>query len=83
MSKQQVRRVLTLEESLRLAGKHLLGILNPEDNFLPYLQLTVKENYDAAFLRWWPAHNIGRWLDAMLRLEEAIGFEIPAEIDAA
>ena len=82
-SKKQAVQALTLEVSLRLAGKHLLGILNPEDNYLPYWQLTVKEDYEAAFLRWWPAHNIGRWLDAMLRLEEAIGFEIPAEIDAA
>ncbi|MFN8448805.1 MAG: hypothetical protein U0521_09490 [Anaerolineae bacterium] len=74
---------VTLKESLRLAGNNLLNILNPEDNYLPYWQLTVRENYDAAFLRWWPAHNIGRWLDAMLRLEAAIGFQIPPEIDAA
>src|SRR5690606_6955675 len=73
----------TLEKSLQLAGEHLLGILNPEDHYLPYWQLTVKENYEATFLRWWPAHNIGRWLDAMLRLEETLGFKIPAEIDAA
>ncbi len=82
-SKTSTARAVTLKESLRLAGKHLLGILNPEDNYLPYWQLTVKPDYEAAFLRWWPAHNIGRWLDAMLRLEDAIGFEIPPEIDAA
>ena len=29
------------------------------------------------------AHDLGRWWDAVLRLEEAIGFVIPAEYEAA
>lgn len=74
---------LTVEQSLRLAGNHLLGILNPEDDYLPYWQLTCSPQYEAQFARWWPAHNLGRWLDAMYRLEEAIGFEIPKPIDQA
>jgi hypothetical protein len=74
---------LTLEQSLRLAGQNLLGILNPEENYLPYWELSVSPDYKASFNRWWPAHNIGRWLDAMLRLEDAIGFEIPKVIEAA
>ena len=28
-------------------------------------------------------HNLGRWWDAMLRLEAATGFEIPAHLEAA
>ena len=85
-SKRPQRRPLaplTLEQSLRLAGQNLLGILNPEDNYLPYWQLAVGPDYKASLSRWWPAHNIGRWWDAMLRLEEAIGFEIPKAIEAA
>ncbi len=74
---------LTLEQSLRLAGQNLLGILNPEDNYLPYWQLAVGPDYKASLNRWWPAHNIGRWWDAMLRLEEAIGFKIPKAIETA
>jgi hypothetical protein len=74
---------LTLQQSLRLAGQHLLGILNPEDNYLPYWELTVYPDYKANLGKFWPAHNLGRWLDAMLRLEEAIGLEIPKPIDAA
>jgi hypothetical protein len=74
---------LTLEQSLRLAGQNLLAILNPEDNCLPYWEATVRENQPAAFKRWWPAHNIGRWWDAMLRLEAATGFKIPPQIEEA
>jgi hypothetical protein len=74
---------LTLEQSLRLAGQNLLAILNPEDNYLPYWNLAVSPDYKASLIRWWPAHNIGRWWDAMLRLEDAIGFEIPKAIEAA
>jgi hypothetical protein len=74
---------LSLEQSLRLAGQNLLGILNPEDNYLPYWMLKVDPDYKASLERWWPAHNIGRWLDAMLRLEEAIGFDIPRVVETA
>jgi hypothetical protein len=74
---------LTIEQSLHLAGRHLLGILNPEDDYLPYWKLTVGPDYRAQLDRWWPAHNIGRWFDAMLRIEEAIGFEIPRAIETA
>ena len=74
---------LTLEQSLRLAGQNLLGILDPDDHYLPYWKLTVKPDYRASLVKWWPAHNIGRWLDAMLRLEEAIGFEIPKVVETA
>ncbi|HEX2973553.1 MAG TPA: hypothetical protein VHP11_14555, partial [Tepidisphaeraceae bacterium] len=74
---------LTLEQSLRLAGQNLLSILNPEANYLPYWMLTVEPDYRAELGIWWPAHNIGRWWDAMMRIEEAIGFEIPKPIEAA
>jgi hypothetical protein len=72
-----------LKESMTLAGKNLLAILNPEDRYLPYWEATVRKNQPAALKRWWPAHNIGRWWDAMLRLESTIGFEIPDSIERA
>jgi hypothetical protein len=74
---------INVADSLRLAGNHLLAILNPEENYLPYWELTVEPDYTAALKRWWPAHNLGRWWDAMTRLEAATGFQIPPEIDAA
>ena len=39
---------LTLEQSLRLAGQNLLGILNPDDNYLPYWKLAVGPDYKAS-----------------------------------
>ncbi|HNU98402.1 MAG TPA: hypothetical protein PKK20_00500 [Verrucomicrobiota bacterium] len=77
------RPPLSLEASLRLAGQNLLAILNPEDNYLPYWELSVSPRYEAALKRWWPAHNIGRWLDAMLRLRQVMGFDIPEPIEKA
>ncbi len=74
---------LSLEQSLRLAGQNLLGMLNPEDHYLPYWELSVNPECGAALNRWWPAHNLGRWLDAMLRLKHTVGFEIPEPIETA
>ena len=42
---QEIRDPLTLEQSLRLAGQNLLGILDPDDNYLPYWELTVQPDY--------------------------------------
>ncbi len=72
-----------LGKSLRSAGHNLLSVLNPEDRSLPYWELYSAPDYGAEFRRWWPAHNIGRWWDAMLRLEETFGFGIPASVEKA
>ncbi len=72
-----------LNTAMRLAGENLLNALNPEDNYLPYWELTIREDYSAEFLSWWTQHNLGRWTDAMMRLEETTGFQIPADIEAA
>jgi hypothetical protein len=74
---------MNIKGSLRLAGDHLLAILDPERNGLPYWQVTVGPDYRAEMKNWWPAHNLGRWWDAILRLEAAIGFEIPGPVEAA
>ena len=59
-----------------LAGEHLLAALNPNENYLPYFIMKISRDYKATYEFTWPAHNIGRWLDAMLRLENATGFVI-------
>lgn len=74
---------LNLKDSLKIAGQNLLNCLCSTRNYLPYWCLDVKRNYRAEFLFGWPAHNIGRWWDAMLRLENAIGFPIPAYLEAS
>ena len=61
---------MRLKESLELGGQHLLGWLDPDRDYLPTGS-------------WAITHDLGRWWDAMLRLERAIGFVIPAPIEAA
>ena len=55
---------------MQLGGEHLLGWLNPERDFLPTGS-------------WAITHDLARWWDAMLRLEEAIGFVIPVHLEEA
>ena len=60
---------MNLRRNLEFAGQSLLATLVPERDFLPV------DGYEVA-------HDVGRWWDAVLRLEEAIGFAIPAELEA-
>lgn len=55
-------------ERLHLVGRALLGSLG-EPDFLP-------QGYETA-------HNIGRWWDAVLRLENTCGFQLPEQINKA
>lgn len=75
---------LTLEEHMSLAGNNLISILAPQKDYLPYWMMRVDDQYraDLWFRPRCDAHNIGRWWDAMLRLEDAIGFRIPKEVEA-
>ena len=61
---------MNLRESIELAGQNLLNTLNPSHDYFP----------DPGYC---PAHNTGRWWDAMLRLEHATGFCIPGELEGA
>lgn len=75
--------VLDFNTSMCLAGRNLLGVLSPDHNYLPLWVLSVNPKYEAEFQFGWPAHNLGRWLDAMLRLEYATGFKIPHKLESA
>ena len=61
---------MDLRSRLEMAGNALLALLDPEKDLMP------TGGYEVA-------HDLGRWWDAMLRLEEAIGFLVPAELEAA
>ena len=74
---------MNLKRSMELAGQNLLNCLCPARNYLPYWNLRVNRDYTAEFNFWWPAHNIGRWWDAVLRLEDIIDFNIPGNIEGA
>ena len=61
---------MNLKESMELGGQHLLGWLNAERDYLPTGS-------------WCITHDLGRWWDAMLRLEDATGFVIPGHMEGA
>ena len=60
---------MDLRNRMELAGNCLLALLDREKGFMP------TGGYEVA-------HDLGRWWDAILRLEEAIGFVIPPELEA-
>jgi hypothetical protein len=72
-----------LNTAMILAGENLLNALNPERNYMPYWCMDIRDDYSAKFKEDWPQHNLGRWWDAILRLEDATGFTIPARVEAA
>ena len=74
--------MLTLKQSMELAGTNLLHSLLPEDDHLPLWAVTIDRDMRAECSRDAPEHNIGRWWDALLRLEAATGFAIPTEMEA-
>jgi hypothetical protein len=73
--------MLSLKESMELAGRNLLAILSPSQGYLPYWKVNLDREKRAECQMAWPSHNIGRWWDAMLRLEAATGFGIPAQVE--
>ena len=73
---------MDIKSSMELAGRNLVNMLVPEDHYLPYYDVIIDEDLHAFAMLWCPNHNIGRWWDAMLRLEDATGFTIPDEINA-
>ncbi len=61
---------MNLRKNLELAGGSLLTILNADKKWMPTGG-------------WEVAHDLGRWWDAVLRLEETIGFVIPTDLETA
>jgi hypothetical protein len=59
-----------LYDALMLGGQGLLAWLDPDAQYLPVGGYEV-------------AHDVGRWWDAVLRLEAATGFAIPPEAETA
>jgi len=73
--------MLTIKESMEFAGKNLLAGLLPENDRLPVWCVPIQPDLRATFSCGWFSHNIGRWWDAMLRLESATGFPLPPEAE--
>ena len=74
---------MNIKESMNLAGRNLLNMLAAHRNYQPYWSIGVEEDYSAKMAWVGNIHNIGRWWDAILRLEEATGFSIPTHIEKA
>ena len=70
---------------LNLAGQNLLGCLCPKRNYRPYWHMVVDADRRAAyeFRPHCTGHNVGRWWNAMLRLEACTGFDISPAVEAA
>ena len=79
------RSTLDMVKHLDLGGMNLLGCLNPEESHLPYFHMAVDRDFKAEyqFRRDNTGHNVGRWWNAMLRLQALTGFNIPAPAEAA
>ena len=61
---------MNIKKNLELAGGALLAMLDANSDYLP------TNGYETA-------HDLGRWWDAVLRLDESIGFIIPADLESA
>ena len=75
--------MVNLKESMNLAGQNLIHMLSPDNYYLPNFWIFVGNDYQAETRFFAPGHNIGRWWDALLRLEDATGFKIPPDVEAA
>jgi hypothetical protein len=79
-SAERNSRDMNLKQVMQRGGQNLLDCCNPARNYLPYFN--VPDPGAAASDHAWN-HNIGRWLDALLRLEETIGWKVPPEREKA
>lgn len=67
---------VNLKRIMEMGGQNMLDCTNPARNYLPYFTI-LDPGTAAKDLAW--NHNIGRWLDSLLRLEDATGWKIPAK----
>ena len=66
---------------MEMAGNNLLDCLSAARDYLPYWNLGIDDDRKAEFRMSSPSHNIGRWWDAILRLEDATGFVVLAHLE--
>ena len=74
---------MDLKPSMLLAAKNLEHCLCSTAQDLPYHKFHIDTDYNAAILCYDMNHNLGRLWDAWLRLSDAIGYEIPPDIESA
>jgi hypothetical protein len=76
---------MDLQYHLHLAGQNLLGCLCSESNLLPYWHMAVDDQARAEyqFRPHCTGHNVGRWWNAVLRLQASTGFHVPEATESA
>jgi hypothetical protein len=72
-----------LKRSLHMAGENLLRSLDPKRHHLPNWNVWSGRDGTVSVSTIWPGHNLGRWWDAMTRLQDATGFPVPFKAEAA
>jgi 5-formyltetrahydrofolate cyclo-ligase len=77
------RTQINLGRSMNLAGENLVHMLNPKYDYLPNFLIAVEPDLSADQQMFFMSHNIGRWIDAMYRLEKATGFAAAKNIQDA
>ena len=80
-----LRTRVDLLASMNLAGKNLIDCLDPDYGYRPRRAINlirqdekIQASYDGCF----PYHDLGRCWDALLRLEGATDYRIPAGVEA-
>ena len=74
---------VNLKKRMELAGQNLINMLHPEYDYLPSFLILVTPDQKAERQTFFMSHNIGRWIDAMYRLEDATGIAAPQPIQEA
>ena len=74
---------IDLKRSMEMAGDNLLANLDPTKDYLPNWEALPGKDGSVKVASSWHSHNLGRWWDAMLRLERATGYRVPTNAEAA
>lgn len=68
---------------MTLAGENLLHNVSRDLDLMPFWSVSIDRDLRAKANMGGPGHNVGRWWDALLRLQAATRFEIPEHVEAA
>jgi hypothetical protein len=68
---------------MEMAAVNLIANGDTANNYLPSWSAELRLDDSVHVHRSYFSHNLGRWWDAMLRLESATGYQIPSNIEAA
>ena len=74
---------IDLRNSMEMAAVNLIANGDTSNNYLPSWSAELRVDDSVDVHRSYFSHNLGRWWDAMLRLESATGYHIPGNVEAA